>query len=85
MNIDWTDQASRFAYSDWLEEHGRLHEAEMARSSEPPPVELRFGDFEGRGSGDGWGYGYGFEDGEGVFAGQGCAAGATADEVVGAG
>ena len=30
-DVNWSDQASRFAYSDWLEEQERTQEAEWVR------------------------------------------------------
>ena len=39
-DVDWSDQASRFAYSDWLEEQGRFQEAEMVRQRMFPPIEI---------------------------------------------
>ena len=39
-DVDWSDQASRFAYSDWLEVQGRVQEVEFVRNPTPSPIEL---------------------------------------------
>ena len=69
-DVDWNDPASRFAYSDWLEERGKLLEAEVVRGQVSPPVELPIPDSYGDGvvledQGDGLGYGEGTGDGIG--------------------
>ena len=73
MKVDWNDQASRFAYSDWLEEQGRLAEANQVRGGPPAPVEFP-ADLEtlGQYSGDGRSRGthYGSGDREGFGAGE---------------
>ena len=73
-NIDWTDPASRFACSDWLEEQGRAQEANLVRNVVVPPADSCLepvGDESSNSYGDGYRFGYTC-DGDNCFGdGQG--------------